>query len=185
MRFMLTHNKKHPRVYKITKVLDLAPQGILRLTVKQDEYNEKRDDLGLMVCDYYDDSGNSRPVEPEEPSDKSQAIYQYTLNDDYELVDPTEVSDTTIYFGIVKYFGIVDDSAAVYHWTIKLDSSSSDALHEDSYYEQLIQIQEVDSRTISLQVSKAKSVIGKKFTLSVYDKDNTSYSSLSLTVQED
>ncbi len=73
-RFMLSYNKIHPRVYKVTKNNDTTPPGIIKLNFKQDFYNKQRDHAELGICDYYDESGHERL----EPIDDSNTVESYS-----------------------------------------------------------------------------------------------------------
>lgn len=59
-RFMISVNKIHPHVYKVSKYEDTIPQGVIKLVFKQDFFNKDRDNIELRICDYYDQSGNIR-----------------------------------------------------------------------------------------------------------------------------
>lgn len=62
MRLFISMLQKEPWVYRITKVNNTTPKGIVTYTVKQDRYNQERDyvqldvnakDYGDMYADYY------------------------------------------------------------------------------------------------------------------------------------
>jgi len=59
-RFMISNNRTHPRVFKVSKLEDTIPEGLLKMTLKQDFYNESRDHVELRICDYYDEFGHER-----------------------------------------------------------------------------------------------------------------------------
>lgn len=68
-RFMLTTNKIHPKTYTATKVEDTFPSGIVKVTLAQDHFNPKTDNVDLLVCNYYS-STNSNVVPKSESSAK-------------------------------------------------------------------------------------------------------------------
>lgn len=185
-RFMFTHNVIYPKVYSVSKVLDLAPQGLIKLSIKQDEYDERRDDLKLMVCDYYSDTGNTNPNPPEEHVDNENKIVQYTLNENYQLDNPTEITNPlSLNVGEMYYFGLLTTPTNIVHWDIALVDGYEDDKHSKDYYERLISIETIDDTTVSVKPGKAGSLIGKMFILKVYDDEGTSYSSVTFTVTKE
>ena len=86
------------------------------------------------------------------------------------------------------FFGIKDQkSSSNPNWKITLDPSSKDdpdssSYHEDSYYEHLMKITLMDNTSISIKPGKARSIIGKKFKLCIYDADGNSHSVIGLEV---
>ena len=183
---MFTHNVIYPKVYSVSKVLDLAPQGLIKLSIKQDEYDERRDDLKLMVCDYYSDTGNTNPNPPKEHVDNENKIVQYTLNENYQLDNPTEITDPlSLNVGEMYYFGLLTTPTNIVHWDIALVDGYEDDKHSKDYYERLISIETIDDTTVSVKPGKAGSLIGKMFILKVYDDEGTSYSSVTFTVTKE
>lgn len=55
-RVAMNVNEVYPQVYCITKVNEIQQKGIFKYIGKRDEWNEKRDNRKLMICDYYKDS---------------------------------------------------------------------------------------------------------------------------------
>lgn len=53
-RFMITNNQIYPQVYMVTKVNDMVPQGILKMTFKQVDLNPKTDNVKDLLCNYYE-----------------------------------------------------------------------------------------------------------------------------------
>lgn len=57
-RIVISMPQEEPYVYKITKVNNTTPKGIINYTLKQDMYNDEVDyvseDLSEMYCNYYD-----------------------------------------------------------------------------------------------------------------------------------
>lgn len=52
MRFMLSDNPIHPLVYKVSKIEDLFPMGIYKVTLKQDHYDPEVDNAEEKICGY-------------------------------------------------------------------------------------------------------------------------------------
>lgn len=186
-RFFMSNNTLHPKVYQVTKIIDVTPQGIIKLSIKQDELNEKRDNLELMVCDYYTNMGESQvednnPIHPDVsvPYD----IYQLYINQDGELDYSGVVEKTSLYLGQSAYFGIRPDAQVKdLEWQIRLQDDAV-PIKEKEYYEGLIKINRFDTCTISIKPGKAHSLIGRKFILSISDHDLNQYSSVELEVFE-
>lgn len=77
MRFMITDNPQHPKVYEITKMMDTFPLGATKIVLSQGHYNEHTDLCGVdeeffgdedmhMICDFYKSS--IKPISPTEPT---------------------------------------------------------------------------------------------------------------------
>lgn len=82
-RFMLTNNIFDPKVYQVTKIIDLNPSGIIKLSIKQDELNNKTDNIQLRICDYYTESGDQKTETIQHPQmmKTNSHIQWMTLND--------------------------------------------------------------------------------------------------------
>ena len=105
-RFMLSNNILDPKVYQVTKVTDLNPSGVIKYSIKQDELDNKRDNVELQICDYYTDSGDQKTETIQKPQmmiTKSQ-IRWLTLNDDGELEPLYDKSKQYLYLGMNSYF---------------------------------------------------------------------------------
>lgn len=186
-RFFMSNNALHPKVYQVTKIIDVTPQGIIKLSIKQDELNEKRDNLELMVCDYYTNMGESQvednnPIYPDVSA--SYDIYQLHVNQDGELDYSGTVVKSNLYLGQPVYFGIRPDAQEKdLEWQIHLKDDAV-PIKEKEYYEGLIKINRFDSYTVLVKAGKAHSLIGRKFILSISDHDQNQYSSVELEVFE-
>ena len=178
---MISLNDINPNCYMVSKILDMAPQGILKLTFKQDDYNKRRDEPSLMICDYYDDSGDITIDEPfiVEDEKKTSYISYFVVNEDGEMVE-TEFDDSVImHTGKTDYFSVTfsDDNVDA-QWRITLDEESDDK----TYIEKLMVVNQVTESVISIKPGKSSKVKGRKFTLSVSDADGRYYSSIKLEV---
>lgn len=181
-RFMLTNNILEPKVYQVTKVIETAPQGLIKLSLKQDEYNSTRDNVDLLICDYYIDSGESKLPDPEPENvfiDETLGTIKYMRineNDELEYAN----FDGKVHIGAFSYFKAdVSNSHMHMRWHITYLGNE-----DKDYYEGLFKMEEVNDTTLSLKPGKAKSLIGKKFTLSVFDEHDALYSSIDLEVDE-
>lgn len=180
-RFILSNNIIDPKVYQTTKIVDLNPQGIIKLTFKQDELNEKTDNIQLNICDYYNPSGENLTNDSESEKTSiigTSEIKAMCINKNGELDFIGGQIDTHLHIGGNSYFSAVFSSSEVKaHWHISCLNDEN-----TSYYEGLIKIKELNSTTVSLKPSKAKSLIGKRFRLSVSDENGCYYSSIDLEV---
>lgn len=61
-RFMISDSLIRPLVYEVSKIEDTFPRGTIKLTLKQDHYNEHLDNVELQICNYY-----NYPMQPEVP----------------------------------------------------------------------------------------------------------------------
>lgn len=180
-RFMLTTNVLDPKVYQVTKVVETAPQGIIKYTLKQDEFDRKRDNVSLMICDYYKDNGESTVNKPENdvPTDcMTSKITESVLDENGELVAAPEADVYMVKIGTPSYFSVkFSDDGVVPFWTINLiDEDGKYTEEKREYFEGLMKITRFYDNLISLKPGKVKSLKGLRFNLKVCD-DNGDYSS--------
>jgi len=185
-RFFMSNNDLEPKIYQVTKVTDINPQGIIKLSIKQDELNEKRDNIELRICDYYTDEGDIRvdiPIIDSPSTEKLSIISWFTTNDDGELIDGVE---TELKIGTVYYFGVeFSDDDIDPQWKIELIDENNEFTDEDKeYYAGLMKLTKFDTSTLALKPAKASSLKGKKFTLSVSDSNGEYYDSIIVEVAE-
>lgn len=172
-RFMFSTNPEQPKCYLISKVMEMAPKGIIDVTFKQDTFDEKRDNPELFCCNYYDDSGEAvvditpTPSKPTE-TDKCE-LYQYSMDEDgnavkNETVQPLQIGGTTYYS---CEYGSENPDAI---WTIECIDDISD--NEKTYYCKMLKLTIYDDENVAIAVSRANSVIGHKFRLTVVNNNN-------------
>lgn len=182
MRFMITNNVIDPKVYQITKIIDTAPQGVIKYSYKQDEYDSVRDNRELRICNYYNDSGESlvsQYVSSEPDIEKTSEIHCMIIDEDGELAVSQE-ENLVLHINDYSYFEVsFSDVEVKPKWHIEL---VNDGTLNDEYYEGLLQLDEPFKNVISIRPSRAKSLIGKKFILSVSDINGEYYSSIELEV---
>lgn len=185
-RFFLTANNIHPNIYKISKIVDSTPFGVVKLSMKQDMFNGKQDNVDLMICNYYTDTGHVEVTEPIHISEDIRNIIKLVLNDDNELIDGGLTQGIIgMSIGETGYFGLNDDSEMNnLDWRITINSDYSDSKHADSYYEKLIKLQKIDDSSVCVKVGKAKSIVGKRFTLCVYDDKQNPHSQIELEITD-
>ena len=201
-RFVMSHNKVNPKVYAISKVVDLNPMGIINLTLKQDEWDEKRDNRELLICNYYDDTGETQIVIPEaEPQDTTLTSYIYTahINEDGELeldlVDQ-ETRDRdynkleingTYYFVAEYYTGTVGGEQVIEperksEWKLNLKDTDGLTDAEIKHLDNMMVMETIDDNIISIHPKRAKTLIGHTFILTVTDLDGESRSTMDVEV---
>lgn len=182
-RFFMSNNDLDPKIYEVTKIKDINPQGIIKLSIKQDELNEKRDNIELRVCDYYTDEGDVNVDIPEvetPDSEKTSSISWLTTDEYGELIDGVE---TKLELGTTYYFGVTfSDNGIDPQWRIDLLSDYSE--EDKEYYVGLMKLTKFDSSTLALKPAKASSLKGKRFTLSVCDSNGEYFSSIEVEVAE-
>ena len=197
-RFVMSHNKVNPKVYAISKVVDLNPMGVINLTLKQDEWDEKRDNKELLICNYYDDTGETQIVIPEaEPQDTTLTSYIYTahINEDGELeldlVDQ-ETRDRdynkleingTYYFVAEYYTGTVGGEQVIEperksEWKLNLKDTDGLTDAEIKHLDNMMVMETIDDNIISIHPKRAKTLIGHTFTLTVTDMTGESRSTM-------
>lgn len=193
-RFFLSNNDLDPKIYEVTKIKDINPQGIIKLSIKQDEFNAKRDNLELRVCDYYTDDGDIQIVTPiieEQAStslDHSEILWMMP-NENGELEENTDPTLEILNVGQTSYFearfyrgsSLVEVDG---QWRIRLADTVGLSDEDISYYEGLMKLNKFDSSTVSLKPGKASSLKGLKFILSVESVNGQYMSSIEVEVSK-
>lgn len=174
-RMMITVNVINPNCYYVSKILDMVPPGILKLSLKQDDYNPKTDDIMLMVCDYKTVPGNiqtGKETPDVDAATGTSVIKHMVVNDASELVDGDDIS--TVSMGETYYFSVkFSDDGIDPQWRINA---------ADSTLNKLVTIREVGKYSISLKVAKSVKVKGITYKLSVCDLNGDYASDLNLEV---
>ena len=182
-RFFFGNNDLDPKIYQVTKITDLNPQGIIKLSIKQDEFNTKRDNLELHVCDYYTDEGDiliDKPSVDMANNAKTSTIKWMNVNEDGELTEGTE---TKLQIGQSYYFEVkFSDIDIDPQWRINIVGDYSEKDREK--YIGYMKLTKFDTTTLALKPAKASSLKGKKFILSVSDVNGEYSSSIELEVDE-
>lgn len=184
VRFMITNNDIDPKVYSVSKIIELAPKGILKLTLKQDDFNPKRDNVELKICDYYNDTGNDNISDESSTQDvfKTSTINWIFLNEDGKL-DESAQGTEMLTRGVISYFKVeFSDNNIVPKWSISINN---DELTDDEkdYYIGLIKVEKPTDNILSVKPAKAGSLVGMEFTLSVSDSNGEYYSSIPIGVE--
>lgn len=184
-RFFMSNNDLDPKIYEVTKIKDINPQGIIKLSIKQDDLNEKRDNIELRVCDYYTDEGDVKvdiPVDNTPDTEKQSAISWMTTDINGELTDGVE---TTLEIGSTYYFEVKFSHPNIDpQWKIELIDNNNEFTEKDrAYYIGLMKLTKFDTTTLALKPAKASSLKDKKFILSVSDSNGEYYSSIELEVR--
>ena len=186
-RFFMSNNTFNPRIYQVTKINDITPQGIIKMSIKQDEINLTQDNFDLQVCNYYTSTGeclveDNNPVYPDVSVPYN--IYQLAINQEGELDYVGIIEKSELHLGQSDYFGIKSDAIKNdLEWQIRLKDDAV-SIQDKEYYEKMIKLNRFDENTISIKPSKAYSLIGKVFILSAYNSSHDMYSSIELEVFE-
>lgn len=190
-RFMITNSDYDPKCYQVTKVQEMVPQGVIKITVKQDDFNENRDNPQLRICDYYTDEGNilvniNPTQKPRDIAKYTSSISRQEKNENGELVEMVEQSNlldkgTASYFAVTFMKGNKPDRVDP-EWKVTMIDDQDYTQDEIKYYTNLLSVTEFDDSVVAVKPGKAGSLSGKKFRLSVCDKDGNYYSSIDLEV---
>ena len=176
MRMMLTYNKINPKIYMVSKVDDTTPPGVVQISFKEDEFDAKRDNVELLVCNYYNDSGDVIIVKPKTPEEYSTSVITYmSVNNDGELEQST--APEFLSTGVMYYYS-TDFSDAQWRIELQGDHSEDDRLA----IERLMVIRKVNDNTISLRPGKSNKLKGLQFKLKVCDINGDHESSIDLEV---
>jgi hypothetical protein len=108
VRFMLTNNTINPEVYKVTKVVDTAPSGVIKLSIKQDEYNIEKDNVNLLICDYFNQNRQIEVKEPKHYDPEVSEIIQLLYDEETNMLGKPRPIYTVIQvpIGDNTYFGL-------------------------------------------------------------------------------
>jgi hypothetical protein len=186
---MLTHNKLDPKVYTVTKVQDLVPQGIIKLTLKQDELNNVRDNVDLMLCDYYNNFGEVVTKQESHIDDTARSFLWSAIVDENGVLQRNQEQDNILHIAVISYFNVefflkgkLQDLNA--EWRINYNGSSELSEDEIKHLCDLMVMRQIDKSTISIKPAKTNKLIGEKFILSVQDSNGDYASSIELEVQK-
>ena len=79
MRFLISDNQINPIAWEVSKIEDLNPQGVIKITMKQDLYDPKKDNNELMIADYWKNYlTKDDPKVEETKQDKYEITYSTT-----------------------------------------------------------------------------------------------------------
>lgn len=172
-RLMITTNDLHPKCWMVSKIVEMNPQGVFKLSIKQDEFDIHRDNIKQRVCDYYTNDGNAdvQTIMPESPTGESKIIY-LTMDGNGYLAESDMISQINV---ATTYYFAEDKNTSDFEsmWKVKFDDESLNKLATLSV---------VDKYTISLRLSKSSKLYGQSITLSVSDAEGNYYSSIKLEV---
>lgn len=178
---MITHNDINPTCYMVSKVNDMIPPGIIKLTMKLDDFNPKRDNVLLKVCDYYLDTGDIAPAQPsQEPDPEMTSTISYmAINSDGELEEDT--APDALVIGNTYYYAVAfSDGDVSADWRITLVGDDDDRLA----LEKLMVLRNIDDHTVSVRPGKSNRIKGRSFVLSVCDANGNYESSIILEVAQ-
>ena len=188
-RFFLTHNQLDPKVYAITKVQDLVPQGIIKLTLKQGEVNEIKDNVDLMICDYYSDSGEIAVKQETGNNSKAVGFLWSAIVDENGILLKNREIEYVLHIAKTTYYncefflkGVLQDILS--EWRIEYDGTSDISEEEKEHLCNLLVMRQVDNNTISIRPGKSNKLIGEKFKLSVQDANGDYKVSIQVEVQK-
>lgn len=180
-RVAVTVNEINPNCFMLSKILDVVPKGILRISMKADDWNPKRDNLELLVCDYYNDTGDivvDEPVGSDDPA-KTSTISYMEVNSDGELEEATVPEYLDI--GHTYYYSATFSDENVHaEWRVKLIGDEDES--ERIALERLMVLRDVNDKTISLRPGKSSRIKGRRFQLEVCDLNGDYESNIEVEV---
>lgn len=185
-RTMITVNDINPNCYMVTKNVDMHPKGILKLSLKSDDFNPKRDNVELKVCDYYNDTGDVIVIDPpKDPDPETSSTIHYMVVDANNELDVDD-SFPILEIGKTYYYNAeFSDSGVTAQWRVELIDENGTYTEKERYsLERLMVIRDISSTGISMRPGKSNRLKGLKFKLSVCDVDGNYESSIDLEVAE-
>lgn len=182
-RFMIGNSIFYPRCFYTTKVQDLIPKGVIKLTLKQDDFNENRDEPKYGVCDYYTEEGKIKVDIPSiEDSEKTSSIKWQFINSNNELIDNDGSYQEILQLGKPSYFSVVFSNDLINpEWKVEIIDDNL-SIKEREYYNNLLSLTDFGNNILAIKPAKAKSLQGKHFTLSVSDIKGDYYSAIEIEV---
>lgn len=168
MRVMITDNEINPVVWRVSKLENTLPVGISKITFAQDQFDPSRDNVELMIADYYTSSLDLEekvepPVKPY--GDHSRITFNGTqpvlkVNGSYKILTP--------HF----YDADINELDIEPFWSVQFPSGDD---------KEKFDIME-DGKTLKIKCLKYFDLIGKVITISLSDKDGKLQSYLDLEV---
>ena len=185
-RTMITVNDINPNCYVVTKNGDMHPKGLFKLSLKADDFNPKRDNVALRVCDYYHDTGDIAVIDPpQDPDPYTTSVIHYMVVDaDNELT--VDDSFPILEIGNMYYYEAeFSDEGVTAQWRIELIDDDGKYTEKERYaLERLMVIRDISSTVISIKPGKSNKLKGLRFKLSVTDVNGNYESSINLEVAE-
>lgn len=181
-RTMITHNKIHPACYIVSKIRDIEPSGIIKLSLKLDELDPSRDNVDLLLCDYYNDTGDivvDKPTVDPDP-EKTSTISYMVVNADGELEESSEFPATLDIGKTYYYRSSFSNDNVDGQWRVLLVGNYTE--EERIAIERLMVLRVIDSNTVSLRPAKSKKLPGLQFKLNVCDINGDYSSSVDVEV---
>ena len=151
----------------------MNPQGILKLSIKQDEFDIHRDNIAERVCDYYLDDGDINTDSPETSGENQGNIKYMVLDESGFLKDADMIS--AVHVGQTYYCETSVDFVA--KWRMAIDGQP-----QDSTLDKLVTLSNVNDHTISIRPSKSSKLYNRTIILSLTDSNGNHYSSIKLEV---
>ena len=187
-RFLLTTNDLDPKAYAVTKVVEVSPVGLFKFSLKQDEFNPKRDNVKLRVCDYYTNMGDIKfDVLEDNLADKEFSIVQMFINENEELIESEVGPSASVQIGNISYYQAklgYDKVSAV--WNIELlDPLDNFDEEETKRLEGLIKLTVYEDNIVAVKPSKANSLVGKRFKLTASQNNGNYKTSIEWEVEAD
>ncbi len=175
-RFLLTTNDLDPKVYTVTKVVETSPLGLYKYSVKEDEYNPKRDNIELKICDYYNNMGDLQSeVSDLNLTNREFQIIEMMKSENDELV-PNPTNTTILSLGNTIYYQAklgLEYVPAVWDIQLRDDGAEYDS-KEKARLEGLMKLVQYEGNVVSVRPAKAMSLVGKHFNL-IARQDNGNY----------
>lgn len=158
----------------------MNPQGVLILSLKQDEFDPKRDSIPLLLCDYFGDTGNVI-IEDDRPSPSGTGeIKRMIINNDGELEPSNDTS--ALHIGETYYFSTELNNP---QWVLMLMNADDLSDSERIAIERLVRMTNVTDNTITLKPGKSMKLYGKRFALNVRDNDGNNMAYIELEVADE
>lgn len=184
VRTMISNNDLFPNCFIVSKIIDVEPQGVIKLSMKLDQFDAKRDNVNLRICDYYNDSGDVMVDQPEGSGDESltSEIHYMAVNSDGELEEaeaPDKLNVGETYYWSATFSADGIDA----QWKIQLIDLDDQYSEKDRIaIEKLMVLRQVNSTTVSLKPGKSNRIKGLAFNLIVSDANGDYESAVAVEV---
>lgn len=157
-RFLISDVDRYPALcYEVSKISDTSPRGIIKFSLAQTEFNDKTDDVDLMIADYW-----SSAVEPTEPDVEEDSMSTAAITF-------SGVAATIKVGGSWKTFMPVfsGDGVTVSQWLIRDENGDISGDIENYTIE-------YDGELLKLKVAKNYYLVGKVLLIQCVGSDSSS-----------
>lgn len=177
-RFFLTNNALNPKIYTVTKIVEMNPPGILKYSIKQDELDLERDNPDLQICNYYSGTGKAQTaVPPPEKEPHPCTIQRMELDPDGMLVPYGGDMPNVIRIAETAYFRIrCEGEPGSFTWRLHADDPAGNQACSR------IKLETLDDTTAAIRPGRSNLLLNQEVDLTADDR-NELYTSATVALE--